>query len=118
MAIRNSRRVSRIRNFAIALVMLGFIIMYAGIYFHEHKIIMIIGLLIGAVLFVVSTLIYSYIGMLAINQIRVTCPSCQKETRMLGKVDLCMHCNEALTLDKELSGKDYNEWNNSLKKGK
>jgi len=28
---------------------------------------------------------------------------------MLGRVDMCMHCNEPLTLDPQLEGKEFDE---------
>ncbi len=41
--------------------------------------------------------------------VQVICPSCNKTTKMLGRVDICMFCNETLTLDKTLEGKEFNE---------
>ena len=47
--------------------------------------------------------------MLSTKTVQVLCPSCNKPTKILGRVDICMHCNEPLTLDKNLEGKDFNE---------
>lgn len=109
MGIRNASRVNRIRNLAITFIISGFIIMYAGIFLRQHIIIMTICIIFGAILIAISTLIYSLIGMLAIKSIPVVCPSCGNKTKMLGKVDLCTHCHEALTLEQGLEGVEYNE---------
>jgi hypothetical protein len=109
MGIRNSSRVNRVRNFAITFIISGFLIMYAGIFLRHHPIIMTICIIFGAILIAISTLIYSLIGMLAIKSIPVICPSCGKKTKMLGKVDLCTHCNEPLTIKQELEGMEYDE---------
>jgi len=37
---------------------------------------------------------------------------------MLEKVDLCMYCNEQLTLDPNLEGKEFDEKYNSKRKPK
>lgn len=46
------------------------------------------------------------------------CPNCGKPTKMLGRVDMCMHCREPLTLDPNLEGKQFNEDYNHHKKSK
>ncbi|MDP4163608.1 MAG: DUF2614 family zinc ribbon-containing protein, partial [Bacillota bacterium] len=43
------------------------------------------------------------------------CPNCGKPTKMLGRVDMCMYCNEPLTLDPKLQGKEFNEDYNKKK---
>jgi Zinc-ribbon containing domain len=47
--------------------------------------------------------------MLSTKAVQVTCPSCGKTTKILGRVDMCMYCNEPLTLDPNLEGKDFDE---------
>ncbi|MCY8131626.1 YgzB family protein, partial [Bacillus spizizenii] len=49
---------------------------------------------------------------------RVICPACAKETKVLGRVDMCMHCREPLTLDKGLEGKEFDESYNKKKMSK
>lgn len=120
MSIRNIRKVNKLRNLAIAFIIIGFIAMYAGIYFRQYPIITIFCIIIGAILFIASALIYSMVGMLSFKSIPVICPSCGKRTNMYGKVDKCKYCHEALTLEKELEGKNYDErynHNHSSNKG-
>ena len=40
---------------------------------------------------------------------------CEKETKVLGRVDMCMHCREPLTLDPALEGKEFDESYNRKK---
>ncbi len=70
---------------------------------------MTIFMLLGLLCIVASTVVYFWIGMLSTKAVQVTCPTCNKHTKMLGRVDLCMHCNEPLTLDPALDGKEFNE---------
>lgn len=70
-------------------------------------------MILGLLSVVLSTLIYFWIGMLSTKTIQVVCPSCNKPTKLLGRVDACMHCNETLTLDKDLEGKEFDESYNS-----
>ncbi|BBP88008.1 hypothetical protein BsIDN1_16260 [Bacillus safensis] len=55
------------------------------------------------------------IGMLSTKAVRVVCPGCEKETKVLGRVDMCMHCREPLTLDPALEGKEFDESYNRKK---
>jgi len=70
-------------------------------------------MILGLLSVVLSTLIYFWIGMLSTKTIQVVCPNCNKPTKILGRVDACMHCNEPLTLDKDLEGKEFDESYNS-----
>lgn len=72
-------------------------------------------MILGLLSVVLSTLIYFWIGMLSTKTIQVICPNCNKPTKVLGRVDACMHCNEPLTLDKNLEGKEFDESYNSKK---
>jgi predicted amidophosphoribosyltransferase len=56
--------------------------------------------------------------MLSTKAVRVICPGCEKETKVLGRVDMCMHCREPLTLDKGLEGKEFDESYNKKKMSK
>jgi predicted amidophosphoribosyltransferase len=66
-------------------------------------------MLFGFLFIIASTIVYFWIGMLSTKTIKVVCPSCGKPTKILGKVDMCMHCREPLTLDKTLEGKEFDE---------
>ena len=104
-----SSKINKIRTFALALVFVGFIVMYIGIYFHNSPIIMTIFMILGLLFVIASTIVYFWIGMLSTKTIQVKCPSCGKPTKMLGRVDMCMHCREPLTLDPDLIGKEFDE---------
>ena len=104
-----SSKINKIRTFALSLIFIGFLVMYLGIIFKSQPIIMTIFMLLGLLFIVASTGVYFWIGMLSTKTVQVICPSCNKPTKILGRVDICMHCNESLTLDKDLEGKEFNE---------
>jgi hypothetical protein len=104
-----SSKINKIRSFALGLIFAGFIVMYIGIYFRTSPIIMTIFMIFGLLFIIASTVVYFWIGMLSTKSIQVRCPSCGKPTKMLGKVDMCMHCREPLTLDQALEGKEFDE---------
>jgi len=113
---RKSSKINNIRTFALSLLFIGFFIMYGGVFFREHKTIMTIFMLVGFLVIIGSTVVYFWIGMLSTKTVQVTCPGCGRTTKMLGRVDICMYCNEPLTLDKSLEGKEFNEQYNSKRK--
>ena len=102
-------KINRIRTFALALIFIGIVIMYVGIYFRNHPIVMLIFMLLGALAIVGSTGVYAWIGLLSMKTVPVQCPSCGRHTKMLGRVDMCMHCREPLTMDSNLEGKEFDE---------
>ncbi len=104
-----SSKINKIRTFALSLIFIGFIVMYIGIYFRTSPLIMTILMLFGFLFIIASTIVYFWIGMLSTKTVQVKCPSCGKPTKMLGKVDMCMHCREPLTLDPSLIGKEFDE---------
>ena len=109
MAKNYSSKINRIRTFALSLIFIGFIIMYAGIFFRESPFWMTLFMLLGLLSIIASTVVYFWIGMLSTKAVQVACPSCGKPTKMLGRVDMCMHCKEPLTLDENLEGKEFDE---------
>ncbi|MCA1055589.1 YgzB family protein [Rossellomorea aquimaris] len=109
MAKNYSSKINKIRTFALSLVFIGFIIMYVGIYFKSHPWVMTIFMLLGFLAIIGSTVVYFWIGMLSTKAVQVQCPNCGKVTKVLGRVDMCMYCNEPLTLDPELEGEEFNE---------
>ena len=109
MAKRYSSKINKIRTFALSLIFIGFFVMYLGIFFKNSPIAMTIFMLLGLLSILASTGIYFWIGMLSTKTVQVICPSCNKHTKILGKVDICMYCNEPLTLDPNLEGKEFNE---------
>ncbi|MGB8462419.1 MAG: DUF2614 family zinc ribbon-containing protein, partial [Priestia megaterium] len=98
MGIKYSNKINKIRTFALSLIFVGFIVMYGGIFFRSSVWLMTIFMLLGLLCIVASTGVYFWIGMLSTKAVQVTCPTCQKQTKMLGRVDMCMYCNEPLTL--------------------
>jgi hypothetical protein len=110
-----SSKINKIRSFALALIFIGFIVMYVGIFFRTSPLIMTTFMLFGLLFIIASTVVYFWIGMLSTKTIQVKCPSCGKPTKMLGKVDMCMHCRSPLTLDQQLEGKEFNESYNKKK---
>lgn len=117
MARMYSSKINKIRSFALILIFVGFLVMYAGIFFRESPFLMTLFMVLGMLFFVFSTIVYFWIGLLSTRSVQVVCPTCNQPTKMLGKVDMCMHCNEPLTLDPKLEGEDFNErYNRKLKK--
>jgi hypothetical protein len=111
-----SSKINKIRTFALSLIFIGFIVMYAGIFFRNSPVIMIIFMLLGLLFIIASTVVYFWIGMLSTKTVQVVCPNCGKQTKVLGRVDMCMYCNEPLTLDRDLEGKDFDESYNRKQK--
>ena len=113
MALKYSNKINKIRTFALSLIFIGFILMYVGLIFKNVPWVMIIFFILALIAIVFSTVVYFWIGMLSTRAIQIICPSCEKPTKMLGRVDACMHCKQPLTLDKELEGKEFDEKYNS-----
>ncbi|MCK0472513.1 YgzB family protein [Halalkalibacter sp. APA_J-10(15)] len=118
MGLKYANKINKIRTFALGLVFVGILVMYIGIFFRESQVIMIIAMLLGLLFVISSTVVYFWIGMLSTRTIQVVCPNCGGATKMLGRVDACMHCREPLTLDKSLEGKEFDEAYNKKKQEK
>lgn len=115
MTKKYSNKINRIRTFALSLVFIGFIIMYIGIFFQNRPILMTVIMILGLLAIIGSTIVYFWIGMLSTKALHVECPQCGKPTKILGRVDMCMHCNEPLTIDPALEGKEFDEVYNKKK---
>ncbi len=111
-----SSKINKIRTFALSLIFIGFIVMYAGIFFRNSPVVMTIFMILGLLFIIASTVVYFWIGMLSTKTVQVVCPNCGKQTKMLGRVDMCMYCNEPLTLDSDLEGKVFDEKYNRKQK--
>lgn len=96
MKLFKGNKINAIRSFALFLIFTGFIIMYIGIFFRDSIIISTLFMILGCFSILISTIIYLWIGLLSTRTHQVTCPSCNKATKMLGKVDKCMHCDHPL----------------------
>lgn len=104
-----SSKINKIRTFALSLIFIGFMVMYLGIFFRNSPLLMTIFMLLGIIFIIASTGVYFWIGMLSTKTVQVNCPNCGKQTKVLGRVDMCMYCNEPLTLDRNLEGKEFDE---------
>ncbi|WP_026908273.1 YgzB family protein [Paucisalibacillus globulus] len=110
-----SSKINKIRSFALILVFAGIGLMYIGLLLKKIEWLMVIFFLFGIISVVLSTVVYFWIGMLSTKTVAIICPTCEKPTKMLGRVDACMHCKQPLTLDKDLEGKEFDEKYNSRK---
>ncbi|WP_088053434.1 YgzB family protein [Virgibacillus dakarensis] len=108
-----SSKINKIRTFALSLVFVGIAIMYVGILTKKIPWLMAIFFILGMLSVILSCVVYFWIGMLSTRAVPIICPSCEKPTKMLGRVDACMHCKQPLTLDKDLEGKEFDERYNS-----
>ena len=109
MFFKRSSKVNKFRNFALILVFAGIAIMYVALLFRTHPIIMTFFMCIGFLAVLLSSGVYLWVGLLSTKIIPVICPNCSKPTKVLGRVDLCMHCNEPLTVDPSLEGKEFDK---------
>lgn len=104
-----SSKINKIRSFALILIFTGILFMYIGLLFKNTEWLMIIFFILGVISVVFSVVVYLWIGMLSLRAVPIICPSCEKPTKMLGRVDACMHCKQTLTLDKDLEGLEFDE---------
>lgn len=104
-----SSKINKIRSFALTLIFVGIAIMYGGLLARKIEWLMFLLFIIGVLFIILSTVVYFWIGMLSTKAIPILCPNCEKPTKMLGRVDACMHCKQPLTLDKDLEGKEFDE---------
>lgn len=105
----NSSKINKIRSFALILIFVGILLMYIGLFTRNIGWLMALLFIFGVLSVVLSCVVYIWIGTLSLRAIPVTCPECGKPTKMLGRVDACMHCKQPLTMDKELEGEEFDE---------
>lgn len=108
-----SSKINKIRSFALILILVGVLFMYGGLLLKKIPWLMLTLFLIGVLFIILSTVVYFWIGLLSTRTINILCPSCEKPTKMLGRVDACMHCKQPLTMDRDLEGKAFDEKYNS-----
>lgn len=104
-----SSKINKIRSFALILIFVGIGLMYIGLLTKKIQWLMLLFFVLGILSVILSSVIYLWIGMLSTRAVPIICPSCEKPTKMLGRVDACMHCKQPLTMDKELEGKEFDE---------
>src|SRR5690625_176376 len=102
-----SSKINKIRSFALILIFVGILFMYGGILTKRYEWLMVTFFIIGVLFVVFSCVVYFWIGMLSTKAVPIICPSCEKPTKMLGRVDACMHCKQPLTMDKDLEGVEF-----------
>ncbi|MFD1040096.1 YgzB family protein [Virgibacillus byunsanensis] len=110
-----SSKINKIRSFALILIFVGIAIMYGGILVKQIEWLMATFFILGVLFIVSSTVVYFWIGLLSTRAVSIICPNCEKPTKMLGRVDGCMHCKQPLTLDKDLEGEEFDEKYNTRK---
>lgn len=110
-----SSKINKIRGFALSLIFIGMIVMYGGILTKHIPWLMAAFFILGMLFVIFSCIVYFWIGMLSTRAIPIICPECEKPTKMLGRVDACMHCKQPLTMDASLEGKEFDEKYNSRK---
>src|SRR5699024_7908748 len=108
-------KINKIRSFALILVFVGIAVMYGGLLARKIEWLMFTLFIIGVLFVILSSVVYFWIGMLSTKAIPIICPNCEKPTKMLGRVDACMHCKQGLTLDENLEGKEFDEKYNTRK---
>lgn len=110
-----SNKINKIRTFALSLIFVGIGIMYIGLLAKKIPWLMFTLFILGVISVLLSTVVYFWIGLLSTRAVPIVCPNCEKPTKMLGRVDACMHCDQPLTMDKSLEGKPFDEKYNTKK---
>ncbi|WP_202080992.1 DUF2614 family zinc ribbon-containing protein [Caldalkalibacillus salinus] len=95
-------KINLIRTFALGLVFGGMIVTY-GSFLVTAQWAVTLFMVLGVSMVLLSTVIYFWVGFISTQAAYVTCPSCEKKTKVLGRVDECMYCKQKLTLDKKLA---------------
>src|SRR5699024_396554 len=93
-----SSKINKIRSFALILIFVGILFMYGGILTKRYEWLMVTFFIIGVLFVVFSCVVYFWIVMLSTKAVPITCPSCEKQTKMLGRADTRMHCNQPQTM--------------------
>src|SRR5699024_6777324 len=89
--------------------------MYGGIFTKNIPWLMVFFFTVGVFFIILSCIVYFWIGMLSTKAVPIVCPSFEKPTKMLGRVDACMDCKQPLTMDKNLEEKELYEKYNKRK---
>lgn len=110
--MKSKNKIKTIRGYALIMLFVGMIVMYMGVFFVQIPWLFATFIILGILPLLLGVVIYFWVGMISMRTIVVQCPNCEKHTKILGSVDYCTHCNEPLTIDKELEGlefsRDYN----------
>ncbi|MGA9175227.1 MAG: DUF2614 family zinc ribbon-containing protein [Thermoactinomyces sp.] len=91
-----SGKLNKIRTFALVLIFVGVGVMYIGFLIQS---LIALFFAIGMIFVLASVGIYFWIGIISTQSVRIICPACGKQTKVLGKKDECMHCKAILSFD-------------------
>lgn len=100
-------KLNRLRNLAMALMFISFIVMYLSSFsaFSPAKaILMPIGLIFGTLILLTSVAMYFRLGVISMRLPQVTCPHCGRLTKMMAETDGCMFCKKSISLDVDEEG--------------
>ena len=105
-------KLNRLRNIAIGLIFLGFLLMYIGVLVSVQWLLPVM-LVIGTIMILISVFIYLRVGAMSMKIPTVQCPHCEKYTKVMGVEDGCMRCNTPLRLEMDEEGELYAVLNRS-----
>lgn len=100
-------KLNRLRNFALFLMFVAFIIMYVstlGKLSPATKFLLPIGLIIGILVALAAMFLYFRIGSISMRIPKVDCPHCGRTIKLLGESDHCPYCKRPLRMVKGDTG--------------
>src|SRR5699024_12828488 len=97
--LKYSSKINKIRTFALSLVFIGFLIMYIGIIFKTTEWLKVTFFILGIIAILMSTAIYLWIGLFSTKAVPIIFTTCEKQTKMIGRVVVCMHCTQSISFD-------------------
>lgn len=92
-------KINKIRTLGLLLIFAGFVIMYIALLFQRFPIVMYIVMLLGFISVLSSVFIYFWVGLLSTKSVQVSCPRCNRVTKVLGVTDQCSFCGTTLSFD-------------------
>lgn len=107
-------KISTLRTWGLLLVLLGLGLCVFGtsgiiLFGQTGKIIAAIFMVLGMIACLISMGVYFWVGMISTGAPVIECPSCGKNTKMLGETDRCMYCHTILTWNPALATDDAAE---------
>ncbi|TCP53810.1 zinc ribbon protein [Tumebacillus sp. BK434] len=97
-------KLNRLRNWALGLIFLAFIVMYIGVFV---PVLMPYLLIIGIIMILISVFIYFRVGAMSMQIPTLECPHCHKKTKVLGVEDGCMYCQGLIQVEMAEDGGLY-----------
>ena len=94
-------KLTRLRNFAMLLMFVAFLIMYASTFGRLNpatKFLLPVGLVIGIFVAIIAMFMYFRIGAISMRLPQVDCPRCGRSFKLLGSSDHCPKCRTNLRL--------------------